>query len=68
MTASAIVSHGNAAEKILDAAAENDGTDLIVIATRGRTGWRNSLFGSVAERVVRLSPIPVLTVSGKPTA
>jgi nucleotide-binding universal stress UspA family protein len=68
VTASAIVSHGNAAEKILDAAAENDGTDLIVIATRGRTGWRNTLFGSVAERVVRLSPIPVLTVSGKPTA
>jgi len=68
VTASAIVSHGNAAEKILDAAAENDGIDLIVIATRGRTRWRNTLFGSVAERVVRLSPIPVLTVSGKPTA
>ena len=60
-----IVTHGNAAEKILHAASENDGIDLIVIATRGRAGWRNTLFGSVAERVVRLSTIPVLTVSGK---
>ena len=36
--------------------------DLIVIATHGMTGWRQVAFGSVAERVVRLSGRPVLTV------
>ena len=36
--------------------------DLIVIATHGRTGISHVLMGSVAERVVRKSPCPVLTV------
>ncbi len=36
--------------------------DLIVIATHGRTGLRNVLIGSVAEKVVRRAPCPVLTV------
>jgi len=35
--------------------------DLIVIATHGRSGLRHVLIGSVAERVVRKSPCPVLT-------
>jgi nucleotide-binding universal stress UspA family protein len=38
------------------------GADLIVIGTHGRTGLRHALLGCVAERIVRLSPIPVLTV------
>ena len=59
------ITHGNAAEKILLKAAEKDKADLIVIASHGRTGWRDVVFGSVAERVVRLSGAPVLTVSGK---
>jgi nucleotide-binding universal stress UspA family protein len=36
--------------------------DMIVIATHGRTGLPHLILGSVAERVVRLSPVPVLTV------
>ena len=36
--------------------------DLIVIATHGRTGLSHMVMGSVAERVVRFSPVPVLTI------
>jgi nucleotide-binding universal stress UspA family protein len=39
-----------------------ESVDLIVMATHGRTGLRHLLMGSVAERVVRLAPCPVLTV------
>ncbi len=38
--------------------------DLIVIGTHGRSALGRFFMGSVAERVVRLSPIPVLTVRG----
>jgi nucleotide-binding universal stress UspA family protein len=36
--------------------------DLIVMGTHGRTGMSHVVIGSIAERVVRLSPCPVLTV------
>ena len=36
--------------------------DLVVVGTHGRTGLRRALMGSIAERVVRLSPVPVLTI------
>ncbi|OJY21145.1 MAG: hypothetical protein BGO98_13840 [Myxococcales bacterium 68-20] len=36
--------------------------DLVVVGTHGRTGLERALLGSVAERIVRLSPVPVLTV------
>lgn len=36
--------------------------DLIVISTHGRTGLSHALLGSVAERIVREAPCPVLTV------
>lgn len=41
---------------------------LIVIGTTGKTGIQHFLLGSVAERVVQTSPVPVLTVRKKPTA
>lgn len=41
------------------------GYDLIVMGTHGRTGIRHALIGSVAERVARTAPCPVLTVPGK---
>jgi nucleotide-binding universal stress UspA family protein len=42
--------------------AESNAIDLIVMGTHGRTGISHALIGSVAERVVRRSPCPVLTV------
>ena len=38
--------------------------DLLIMSTHGRRGFEHALMGSVAEKVVRLSPIPVLTVRG----
>jgi len=38
--------------------------DMIIMGTHGRTGIKHLLMGSVAERVVRLAPCPVLTVRG----
>ena len=40
--------------------------DIIVIATHGLTGWRRFIFGSVAEKVVRFAPCPVLTIQSPP--
>jgi len=48
-------------EEIVNIAAE-ERADMIVIGTHGRTGLNRVLLGSVAERVIRLAPCPVLTV------
>ena len=45
--------------------AKQRGADLIVMGTHGRRGLSRVFLGSVTERVVRLSPIPVLTICGK---
>ncbi len=42
--------------------AKDNNIGLIVMATHGRTGLEHALIGSVAERVVRKAPCPVLTV------
>lgn len=52
---------GRAFLEILEAVRE-EAADLVVIGTHGRTGLRHVLLGSTAERVVRRSPVPVLTV------
>jgi nucleotide-binding universal stress UspA family protein len=44
--------------------AERSGADLIVMGTRGLTGFKHALLGSVAERTIRTAPCPVLTVKG----
>ncbi|HVS66746.1 MAG TPA: universal stress protein [Thermoanaerobaculia bacterium] len=44
---------------------EEEGIDVIVMATHGRRGVRRLLLGSVAEEVVRHSPVPVITVRGR---
>jgi nucleotide-binding universal stress UspA family protein len=44
------------------AAAERLPADLIVMGTRGLTGVKHVILGSVAERTVRMAPCPVLTV------
>ena len=49
---------------ILEVAKER-GADLIVMGTHGRRGLSRVFLGSVTEKVVRLSPVPVLTISGK---
>jgi nucleotide-binding universal stress UspA family protein len=41
---------------------EEESVDLIVLGTHGRTGLDHVLFGSTAEKVVRKSSIPVMTI------
>ncbi len=50
---------GNAADQIVSAAGMEN-SDLVVISTHGQGGWRHLVFGSVAEKVIRLAPCPVL--------
>jgi nucleotide-binding universal stress UspA family protein len=53
--------HGTAAKRIT-ACADAIGAHLIIIGTRGNTGFKRLLLGSVAEEVVRLAEQPVLTI------
>jgi nucleotide-binding universal stress UspA family protein len=55
------VAQGEPAETIVRFAGER-AVDLIVMGTHGRTSLQHVLLGSVAEKVVRLAPCPVLTV------
>jgi universal stress protein A len=56
---------GTPYRKIVEVA-EAERVDLIVMATHGRTGLSHLVMGSVAERIVRTAPCPVLTI--RPTA
>ncbi len=57
----AVVAALNPAEAVLDYAREKM-IDVIVIGTHGRTGLSRLVMGSVAEKIVRNAPCPVLTV------
>jgi nucleotide-binding universal stress UspA family protein len=60
-----VVLLGRPWEEIVDVAKEEK-TDLIVIGTHGYTGLKHALVGSIAEKVVRQAPCPVLTVRAAP--
>ncbi len=61
LTVETLVREGYAAT-VIEEEAERQHADLIVIGTRGLSGLKHLLLGSVAERVVQKSPCPVLTV------
>ena len=60
----AVRSNVGAASGIIDYAKEH-AIDLIITGTHGRGAVKHFLMGSVAERVVRIAPCPVLTVHAK---
>jgi len=55
------VVHGVPFQEILETA-KTQQVDLIIMGTHGHTGLQHVLLGSVAEKVVRLAPCPVLVV------
>ena len=59
-----VTKSGREDEEILTFAAQEN-VDIIVMGTHGRTGIENVFFGSVAEKVLRHSPFPVLTIPCK---
>ena len=58
---SSVVVDGSPAREIVREAGEAD-CDVIVMGTHGRGGIDRLLLGSVAERVIRMAPVPVMTV------
>ncbi|UCD39261.1 MAG: universal stress protein [Fidelibacterota bacterium] len=61
ITATAILVHGAPIREILHIISEQK-INLVVMATHGQTGIAHALFGSTSEKVVRRSPVPVLTI------
>ena len=61
LTARSVVRSGEPADEIVRLADEEH-ADMIVMGTQGRTGLERLMLGSVAERVIRRSRCPVLTV------
>lgn len=62
-----LLKQGDAREVII-AQTKELGAELICIGTHGRRGIARALIGSIAESVLRTSPVPVLTVHGPPEA
>jgi len=62
LNVSSVITTGWAADEILSYATKN-GVDLIIMSTHGRSGISRWFMGSVADKVVRHSPVPVLTVA-----
>ncbi|MBC2709827.1 MAG: universal stress protein [Desulfosarcina sp.] len=53
---------GDAADEILKVLEAED-IDLVIMGTHGRKGLEHVIFGSVAEKVVKKSPVPVLSIN-----
>ncbi|HIH44306.1 MAG TPA: universal stress protein [Candidatus Methanoperedenaceae archaeon] len=58
-----LVVEGHPADEIVNAAEDNS-VDMIVMGTLGKSGLERFLLGSVAEKVMRISKIPVMVVRG----
>jgi nucleotide-binding universal stress UspA family protein len=61
LSVEAVLLNGQVSATILDYAAQN-GVDLIAMSTHGRSGFSRWVMGSVADKIVRHSPVPVLLV------
>jgi nucleotide-binding universal stress UspA family protein len=61
----ALVLHGNVGGEIVNVV-KSENVDVIVMATHGSSGWQRFLFGSVAEKVIRMAPCPVLSIQFPP--
>ena len=57
-----VICQGRASDEILDYASKNE-VDLLIMSTHGRSGVSRWVLGSVADKVLRHSPVPVLTAS-----
>ena len=58
----AVVVAGDASEEIINYI-EDQHIDLVIMGTHGRKGMDKIIFGSVAERVLKTSPVPVMVVN-----
>jgi nucleotide-binding universal stress UspA family protein len=58
----ATIARGPAVWKVIEQAVKDSNADLIVLGTHGRTGALKFLMGSVAEEILRRSPVPVVTI------
>jgi nucleotide-binding universal stress UspA family protein len=65
LRAESLLVQGTPTQTIVDTASEQ-GVDLIIMGTHGRTGLAHVFLGSVAEHVVRQGPCPVLVVRRAP--
>lgn len=57
-----VVLSGHPAREIINYAAREN-TDIIIIGTHGFTGLDRAIFGSVAEKVIKMAPCPVLVIN-----
>jgi nucleotide-binding universal stress UspA family protein len=58
----ATVVSGDATEQIINYI-QSEGIDLVIMGTHGRKGLDKVIFGSVAERIVKTAPVPVMVVN-----
>ncbi|RBI60311.1 universal stress protein [halophilic archaeon] len=55
------VEYGSSIHQVILSYVDDHAIDLIVVGTHGRTGFDRYVFGSITEKLVRTSPVPVLT-------